>query len=245
MQRYFIEGKIPDNRIVAITGDDAKHIAKVMRQEAGDEMLIVVENAAYLAEIVSMDQDVKVILKDVVKAETELPIDVTIACGLPKGDKLELIVQKSTELGMSGLIPFAAERSIVKWDGVKSGKKVLRLQKIAKEAAEQSHRVRIPEIHTPCSFKELLKAAERFDAVIVAYEEETRETDRTRFAETVKSLYDKSSILMVFGPEGGFSLSEAEQFKSLGAVFTSLGPRILRAETAPLYALSAISYEFE
>ncbi|HSI67212.1 MAG TPA: 16S rRNA (uracil(1498)-N(3))-methyltransferase [Planococcus sp. (in: firmicutes)] len=245
MQRYFIEGEIPENRIVAITGDDAKHIAKVMRQEAGDEILIVVDNAAYLAEIISLDQTVKVLLKDEIKAETELPIQVTIACGLPKGDKLELIVQKSTELGMSGLIPFAAERSIVKWDAVKSDKKVLRLQKIAKEAAEQSHRVQIPKIYSPCSFKDLLKAAESYDAVVVAYEEEARETHRIRFAETVKSLYDKSSILMVFGPEGGFSQLEAEQLRSLGAVFTSLGPRILRAETAPLYALSAISYEFE
>lgn len=245
MQRYFIEGEIPENRIMAITGDDAKHIAKVMRGQAGDEILIVANNTAFLSEIVSLDQAVEVLLKEEMETETELPIQVTIACGLPKGDKLELIVQKSTELGMYGLIPFAAERSIVKWDAQKSDKKVVRLQKIAKEAAEQSHRVHMPLIHNPCSFQTLLETAKNYDAVVVAYEEEARETDRTRFAETLKSLYDKSSILLVFGPEGGFSQKEAEQLKNHGASFTSLGPRILRAETAPLYALSAISYEFE
>ena len=245
MQRYFMEGKVPDNRMVTITGDDAKHIAKVMRLEPGNHIITVMEGQAFLSRIEAIEQDVEVLLQERLAENTEMPKQVTIACGLPKGDKLDFIAQKATELGMYALIPFTAERSIVKWDAAKSEKKRLRLQKIAKEAAEQSHRTHIPEIHTIHSFAELLEAASTFDAVLVAYEEEARESDRKRFAEVLKTLYDKSSILLIFGPEGGISESEVSRLKEAGADFAALGPRILRTETAPLYALAAISYEFE
>ncbi len=245
MQRYFIEGKIPDNRRVAITGDDAKHIAKVMRQTAGGSLIVVMEGEAHLAKILTADFDVEVELVEKLGTQVELPKKVTIACGLPKGDKLDMITQKATELGMYALLPFAADRSIVKWDSSKSQKKIDRLQKIAKEAAEQSHRTHIPEIHSVHTFKQLLNQADSYEAVVVAYEEEARQGERTRFAEILKSLYDKDSVLIVFGPEGGISEAEASALKSSGAIFTSLGPRILRTETAPLYALAAISSEFE
>ncbi|WP_203333057.1 16S rRNA (uracil(1498)-N(3))-methyltransferase [Planococcus beigongshangi] len=245
MQRYFIEGKVPANRITTITGDDAKHIAKVMRQTSGDELIAVMEGKAYKAKILSVEQEVELRLEMELESSVEMPKQVTIACGLPKGDKLDLITQKCTELGMFSLMPYAAERSIVKWDAAKGGKKIARLQKIAKEAAEQSHRTHLPEIHNVQSFKGLLNAAGSFDAVIVAYEEEARAASPVRFADTLKTLYDKGSVLIVFGPEGGISESEASQLKDAGALFTSLGPRILRTETAPFYALSAMSYEFE
>lgn len=245
MQRYFIEGKVPENRIVVITGDDAKHIAKVMRQQIGDEIIIAMDKTAFFARITAVDFDVEVKLGQEITANVEMPKKVTIACGLPKGDKLELIAQKSTELGMHALIPFAAERSIVKWDSSKSGKKIARLQKIVKEAAEQSHRTHLPEIHNIHTFSQLVKAAAGYDTIIVAYEEEARSGDRTRFADVLKTLYDKSTILIIFGPEGGISEAEVSRLKETGALFTSLGPRILRTETAPLYALSAMSYEFE
>lgn len=245
MQRYFIEGKIPDNRITEITGDDAKHIAKVMRQGAGDELIAVMEGKAFRATILSAERDVELRLGSELQASAEMPKRVTIACGLPKGDKLDLITQKSTELGMHALLPFAAERSIVKWDAHKSDKKIARLQKIAKEAAEQSHRTLIPAIHNVHSFKQLLEAAASYDCVIVAYEEEAKIGNPVRFADILKTLYDKSSILIVFGPEGGISEKEVSGLKGAGALFTALGPRILRTETAPFYALSAMSYEFE
>lgn len=245
MQRYFIEGKIPDNRITEITGDDAKHIAKVMRQGAGDELIAVMEGKAFRATILSAERDVELRLDSELPADAEMPKRVTIACGLPKGDKLDLITQKSTELGMHALLPFAAERSIVKWDAHKSDKKIARLQKIAKEAAEQSHRTLIPAIHNVHSFKQLLEASASYDCVIVAYEEEAKTGNPVRFADILKTLYDKSSILIVFGPEGGISEKEVSGLKEAGALFTSLGPRILRTETAPFYALSAMSYEFE
>ncbi|MBT2582347.1 16S rRNA (uracil(1498)-N(3))-methyltransferase [Planococcus sp. ISL-109] len=245
MQRYFLEDGHADQDYLNITGDDAKHITKVMRQSAGDRLIAVVSGKVYLAEIINAAMDVHIKLLEELPDRSELPKQVTIACGLPKGDKLELITQKATELGMSALLPYAAERSIVKWDGVKSAKKIERLKKIAKEAAEQSHRSRIPLIHTVHSFRELLESAKNFDAVIVAYEEEAKQEGGKRFAEILKSLYDKDSILLVFGPEGGISQAEADALARSGAQFAALGPRILRTETAPLYALSALSYEFE
>lgn len=245
MQRYFIEGKVPENRITRITGDDAKHIAKVMRQTEGGQLIAVMEERAFLATILSVENNIEVRLDTDTETSAEMPKQITIACGLPKGDKLDLITQKSTELGMHALIPFSAERSIVKWDTGKGDKKIARLQKIAKEAAEQSHRNRLPAIHNVLSFKQLLETAVNYDAIIVAYEEEARSAAPVRFADALKKLYDKSSVLIVFGPEGGISEKEAASLKEAGALFTSLGPRILRTETAPLYALAAISYEFE
>lgn len=245
MQRYFIDGKVPDNRITQITGDDAKHIAKVMRQTAGDRLIAVMEGKAFEATILSAERDIELRLDREMESNVEMPKHVTIACGLPKGDKLELIAQKGTELGMYAMLPFAAERSIAKWDAAKGDKKIARLQKIAKEAAEQSHRTHIPAIHTVHSFKQLMDAAKSFDAVIVAYEEEARNASPARFADILKTLYDKSSVLIVFGPEGGISDNEISELKRSGALLASLGPRILRTETAPFYALSAMSYEFE
>lgn len=244
MQRYFLEHK-PDGRSAAIIGDDAKHIAKVMRQKVGDHLIAVASDDVYLAEITDIDTEVRIRLIEKLTDRSEMPKRVTIACGLPKGDKLELITQKATELGMTAFLPYEAERSIVKWDSKKSGKKIERLMKIAKEAAEQAHRSRIPQIHKVHSFQALIDAAKNYDAVIVAYEEEAKQAGGRRFAELLESLYDKDSILLVFGPEGGISQKEAALLKEAGAHFTALGPRILRTETAPLYALSAISYEYE
>ena len=245
MQRYFIETGIEEARI---SGEDARHITRVMRMKEGEEIIVVSQNIAYVCNIVAFEGD-DVLVKPTERTipSPELPINVTVACGLPKGDKLELIAQKATELGMFALLPFEAERSIVKWDAKKGAKKQERLQKIAKEAAEQSHRTHIPQIFEPVSFKQLVQLVEKYDVVFIADEEDAKVEKRTRFAEKLKNVYDKKSksILIVFGPEGGISRNEADALLQVGAQTMSLGPRILRAETAPLYALSAISYEFE
>ncbi|MFE6167608.1 16S rRNA (uracil(1498)-N(3))-methyltransferase [Viridibacillus arvi] len=245
MQRYFINESF-DNQLAIISGEDAHHITKVMRMRVGDEIIVVHNGEATISRILNFTEDgVHVEKTDNVMPSPELPIKVTIACGLPKGDKLDLIVQKSTELGMYSLLPFEAERSIVKWDGKKGKKKQERLQKIAKEAAEQSHRTHIPTIEEPVSFSQLLKKVPEFDAVFLADEEDAKQLERTRFADQLKKVYDYKSILVIFGPEGGISRKEATALQGLGCQCISLGPRILRAETAPLYVLSAISYEFE
>lgn len=176
-----------------------------------------------------------------------MPVKVDIACGLPKGDKLELIAQKATELGMHALIPFAAERSIVKWDDKKAKKNQERLQKIAQEAAEQSHRTYVPNVVQPISFKQLVQTFSNYDAVYIADEEDAKLATRTTFKQKLQSLNTEKTprILCIFGPEGGISRNESAIMLEAGAQTMSLGPRILRAETAPFYALAAISYEFE
>lgn len=247
MQRYFVQETFNQTKELTVSGESARHISKVMRMEVGDEVIVVVDGVAYICEIVSISDSV--VVKQIGKtiASPEMPIKVDIACGLPKGDKLEFIAQKGTELGMSRLIPFKAERSIVKWDDKKEAKKTERLQKIAQEAAEQSHRTIVPDIESPLTFKQLLSKLGNYDAVFIADEEDAKKENRSRFADKLKKVYDNKSksILLIFGPEGGISRTEADSLINSGAETMSLGPRILRAETAPLYALSAISYEFE
>ncbi|KGR74523.1 16S rRNA (uracil(1498)-N(3))-methyltransferase [Ureibacillus sinduriensis] len=247
MQRYFVRERFNELGELSIIGENARHISKVMRMENGDQVTIVHADTAFICEIVSIGQEVVVRQTGKTVPSPEMPIKVDIACGLPKGDKLELITQKGTELGMHALIPFSAERSIVKWDEKKGEKKTERLQKIAQEAAEQSHRTYIPGIKSPVSFKQLLELLSGYDAVFIADEEDAKQETRTRFADKLKKVYDNESksILLIFGPEGGISRNEANSLLQAGAETMSLGPRILRAETAPLYALSAISYEFE
>lgn len=247
MQRYFIESPGNDENEFIVTGENARHISKVMRMTVGEEIIIVHENVANICEIVEIDQDVRVKKTGQTIPSPEMPIKVDIACGLPKGDKLELIAQKATELGMYAMIPFAAERSIVKWDAKKAKKNQERLQKIAQEAAEQSHRTHIPQVEEPISFKQLIQKFANYDAIFIADEEDAKLENRTSFKQKLQSLNtDKElRILCIFGPEGGISRNESKVLIEAGAQTMSLGPRILRTETAPFYALAAISYEFE
>ncbi|MFS0575271.1 16S rRNA (uracil(1498)-N(3))-methyltransferase [Sporosarcina sp. 179-K 3D1 HS] len=246
MQRYFLQNPFDNDGQATITGEDGKHIVRVMRMDVGDEVIAVSDGAAYRSTITeSLADGVVVQQQEGPLPSNEMPLSVTIACGLPKGDKLDLIVQKGTELGMSGIIPFQAERSIVKWDEKKGGKKVERLQKIAKEAAEQCHRTRIPSVSSPMTFRQLLAEASNYDVLLLADEEDAKSGSPHKIAVRLKNVYHRQTVLAVFGPEGGLSRKEAETLRSAGFLPISLGPRILRTETAPLYVLSAMSYEFE
>ena len=246
MQRYFATFS-PENNCFFITGEDYHHISKVMRMKEKDEIICVSENQktaiCSIAEI-STDQ----VTADVIQwmeESVELPVTVTIVSGLPKGDKFEWIIQKGTELGASKFIPFTADRSVVKWDGKKADKKLMRWQKIAKEAAEQSHRTIIPEITQPVDLPSLLKYAEGYDVKLVAYEEEARLGEDKVLVSHLKELEKGGSLLIVFGPEGGLTSGEVERLSAGGFRACGLGPRILRTETAPLYLLSAVSYHLE
>ena len=247
MQRYFVETVGNDENEFIILGDNARHISKVMRMSVGEEVIVVYNNVATICEIIAIDEQVHVKKTDQIIPSPEMPIKVDIACGLPKGDKLELIAQKATELGMHALIPFAAERSIVKWDDKKAKKNQERLQKIALEAAEQSHRTHVPKVIQPITVKQLVQTFPNYDAIYIADEEEAKLVNRTTFKQKLQSLNKEGElhILCIFGPEGGISRQESSMFLDAGAQTMSLGPRILRAETAPFYALAAISYEFE
>lgn len=246
MQRYFLQNQFDDQQQATITGEDGKHIVRVMRMAVGDDVVAVSDGEAFIAAITEILADGVVVQRQGASLQTnEMPVRVTIACGLPKGDKLDLIVQKGTELGMAGIIPFEAERSIVKWDAKKGDKKVERLRKIAKEAAEQCHRTVIPDVANPVSFKQLIAQSTNYDILLFADEEDAKSGNPNRIAERLKNVNPAQTVLAVFGPEGGLARNEAEALRSAGFLPIALGPRILRTETAPLYLLSAMSYEFE
>lgn len=247
MQRYFVEESVLVEDIVTLPEEDARHITKVMRMKNQDTIVCCFpEGRSALCSLIDVSGDVlqaKVV--EWLEEEHELPIQVTIASGLPKGDKLEYITQKGTELGMYKLLPLKASRSIVKWDEKKEDKKIARLEKIAKEAAEQSYRNIIPKIDSPVSLKELIAKSKEYDHCIIAYEETAKENEHGMLKEVFSQIEHGDSLLVVFGPEGGLSEEEVSNLEDAGFVCCSLGARILRTETAPLYLLSAVSYHFE
>ncbi|MFC0473449.1 16S rRNA (uracil(1498)-N(3))-methyltransferase [Halalkalibacter kiskunsagensis] len=247
MQRYFVAKEQMTEQQVQIIGDDVKHILRVMRMDVGDEIICSDNDSRTVRCCISSKADNEIIadILEKLRPDTELPVQVTIAQGLPKGDKLELIVQKGTELGASGFLPYVAVRSIVKWDQKKASKKLERLGKIAKEAAEQSYRERIPVIHNICSLAQLKKELSSYDTVILAYEETAKSREQAQLGKALTALSSGGSILIIIGPEGGITEDEFKQLTEAGAIACGFGPRILRTETASLYALSAISYHFE
>ena len=245
MQQYFVNGRAPQGIFQIKDKDTAKHMFSVMRLQADDQTVLVFDDGIKrLARVVdSQSQSVEII--EELADNVELPVSVTIAMGFPKGDKLEFVAQKATELGMAALWAFPADWSVVKWDGKKLGKKAEKLEKIAQGAAEQSKRNRIPAVRLFEKKTDFLAQLTGFDQIILAYEEAAKEGEQANLVKALSGLETGQSVLVIVGPEGGVSPEEVAAFEGAGAVKTGLGPRILRAETAPLYALSAISYATE
>jgi 16S rRNA (uracil1498-N3)-methyltransferase len=247
MQRYFVDQQFHEGSPIIIEGENFHHIIRVMRMTKDSSFYVVFpDGKSAKAQIETISSDY--LEAGVVQWETdekEMPVKITIVSGLPKGDKLELIIQKGTELGAEEFVPFTADRSIVKWDEKKAKKKVERWEKIAKEAAEQSHRNHVPKVYSPISLKELLNLSGDYDYKIVAFEEDAKTGEQSNLAGILKAAKPGDRILGVFGPEGGLTKNEVETLKDHGFVSCGLGPRIMRAETAPFYLLSAASYQFE
>lgn len=247
MQRYFLPYDYEGQKTFEIRNGDFHHAKNVMRMAVEDECFLVFQNqVAIKANIVSIETDA-IIFNEVSKEEMqkEMPVNVTIACGYTKGDKLELVAQKATELGMHELIGFPSKTSVVKWDEKKRDKKTQRLEKIVKEASEQSHRQVVPTIQLFGSFKELLEKSKDFTHCLVAYEESSKQGEKSQFVTTLSACKPGDSLFIVFGPEGGLTPEEINMLEEKNVKCCALGPRILRAETAPLYALSAMSYQWE
>ncbi|MDQ0218252.1 16S rRNA (uracil(1498)-N(3))-methyltransferase [Peribacillus cavernae] len=247
MQRYFLQEDDFEDKLIRISGEDYHHITRVMRMEPGDQMICVINNQqTALCEITEIANDTVVGTVIEWKNETqELPVKVTIVSGLPKGDKLEYIIRKGTELGAAEFIPFIAARSVVKWDQKKAAKKQERLQKIAKEAAEQSHRTVMPAVLEPKTMDELLLYSDAYDYKLIAFEEEAKRGETGVLASVLRGIKPGQSLLFLFGPEGGLAQNEIDRLIRAGFMACGLGPRILRTETAPLYTLSAVSYQLE
>ena len=241
MQKYFVN---PNNfynnyQEVVIDKEDSLHIIKVMRMRIGDEVLVSDNQNSYLAKIKVLDEK-GVILEIVEKMNTdpELKIRVRIAQGIVKKDKMEEVLSKITALGAYSYIPVNMERCNIK---VKEEKRE-RQNRIIKEASEQSMRNKLMEYSNIISFKELLKLKEKYDVCLFASTKAT--LDNPNFKQVLKNK-DTKSVLIVVGPEGGISPKEEDLMEQAGFLPITLGPRILRTELAPVYIMSAISYETE
>lgn len=249
MQRYFIPTNYEehDRSSIKITGEIFHHMIRVMRMKVEEQVYLVFnQEHTIIAEIIAIAEELA-LLKEVkaVDWETELPVQVSLFCGFPKGDKLELITQKSTELGASQIFGFPASTSVVKWNEKKRLNREQRLNKIAKEAAEQSHRTTFPRVRILGSQKEMIDRLAAFDHILVAYEEAAKKGERGQLVQTLQQVKKGETLAFVFGPEGGLSPAEVAMLEEIGGKVCSLGPRILRTETAPFYALSVVSFHLE
>lgn len=246
MPKFFVrDDQINDNKIY-IVGEDVNHISNVLRMKVGDEFQVCNSDTTenYNVEIKSFEKE-KIICSIInkMKSEAESDINLKIFQGIPKSDKMELIIQKSTELGIKELIPVDMERCVSKISGKDEKKKIDRWQKISEVAAKQSGRDMIPKIHNVIKINDLVKVISDFDMMIVPYEK----AERYSFKDAIKEIkeYDKSNINIgiVIGPEGGFEPSEVEQLREAGDKIVTLGKRILRTETVALAMSSVIMYE--
>lgn len=244
MQQFFAEpSRIREGQAV-LEGADVNHMKNVLRMRQGEEVKISDGAGKVYRCRVGAYEDGRAVLDilEELETDTELPSEIWLFQGLPKGDKMDWIVQKAVELGVYRIVPFRASRSVVKLDEKKAGKKCGRWQTVAKGAAEQSGRGVIPEVGQVQDFREALRTAGSLDRILIPYELERG------MAETVKVIEDIApgqSVGIFIGPEGGFEKEEIELAVQHGAVPVSLGKRILRTETAGLTALSILMYHLE
>lgn len=230
MQRYFIK-----NKDMLLEESDIRHIKKVMRMNINDKIEVVYNNKLHICEITSLDPfNIKVI--EELDEDKKTKIELTVAVALVKEQKMDLILQKLTELGVSRIIPVSMERSIVKLDKERFNKKKVRWESICKEASEQSKRTNIPIIEDIKSIKDLTK--EDSDLKLVA---STKEKEKL-LNYYLQSIEDCAKIIMVIGPEGGISDKEEDILVSNGYNRVSFGNLIFRVETATIYVASIINY---
>lgn len=242
MHKFFVSNENIVDEWVNIIGDDVKHIYKVLRLNIGDK--ICINNCSgqeYLAEIKEIDKkEVKAQILEKMDTDNESSINVTIYQGLPKASKMDLIVQKNTELGVKEITPVITDRVVVKGE-LKEYKKVDRWNRIALEACKQSKRSYIPKINSPLEFDQMLEELSNFQLIVVPYENK-KAYGIKKLVEDIKELQIKN-VAIVIGPEGGFEDKEIAKLQEMGAYIVTLGPRILRTETAGFTCLSIIMYE--
>ena len=243
MYHFFVSEEQINGENAYIEGSDVNHIANVLRMKPEEELLISVKGDwDYLCKIVDIETD-RVNLKVIESMEQrELPVNITLLQGIPKSDKLEMIIQKAVELGVSEIIPVKTKRVVVKIDEKKVDTKVNRWNAIAESAAKQSKRSIIPKVYEPMSIDNALEIVKDFGVKLIPYENADG-IDKTR---KILDNMDKTKNIAVFiGPEGGFEEAEVERIKNSGFEVITLGKRILRTETAGLALLSNIMIRLE
>jgi 16S rRNA (uracil1498-N3)-methyltransferase len=240
VSRFFVEGRHRTGDVVTLDGSDAHKIITVLRMRDGDRIDVIDSAAQRFNAAIAIDgKTVRASLDVLAPAEAHTLPDVTIAQGVPKGQKMDFVVEKLTELGAAAIIPLQSERTIV---SDVSPNKLERWRRLAKTAAQQCGRAGIPEVREPVTFDALLRTFGEYDCVLLPWELAERAPLRERLP---LLLTDARRVLVLIGPEGGFSHAEAEAAKRSGAQLISLGSRILRTETAGLAALAVIGYVSE
>lgn len=242
MHKFFTPAHMFSDTHAVITGEDVKHIYKVLRVKQGEKVVVNnLQSEEFLGEVEEVNkQEVSIRILEKLDVNNESNLHITLFQGMPKATKMDLIVQKSVELGVSEIIPTITDRVDVKLKG--EFKKLDRLNKIALEACKQSKRTIIPQVLAPMSFEDVLNKIDELDLMVIPYENATGYGVRAM----VNSIDDKSSIRnigIMVGPEGGFEESEIEALKEKGAHIVTLGPRILRTETAGFTCVSLLQYE--
>ena len=249
MSKFFVRDEQIKNDIIKIQGQDVNHIKNVLRKKVGDEIIICNSDKeyTYLCDITKIEKE-SIECKIVRGLEDfKSNIKVTIMQGLPKKDKMDLVIQKSVELGCYDIQPVDMERCIVKYDEKDKKKKIERWQKISEVAAKQCDRNFIPKVNNIMKLKNICNLLSEYDIVILAYEKE----EKIKLKEALKMIKEKYGeneikIAVIIGPEGGISLKEVEMIKENDNVVTvTLGKRILRTETVALNILSIIMYELD
>ena len=239
MNRFFIKNEQVSKDILYIEGEDVKHIRDVLRLRTGDKIEAVCEGFIYIGKILRIEKNlVTVKIAEIFKGNGEPSFNIILYQGIPKGEKMDFIIQKCTELGVKEFFPLLTERTVVKVkDKNKEKSKITRWTKIAKEAAQQSKRDLFPKIDDIISFDDMIELI-KGENIIVPYEEEKN----NRIRDAIKSIKN-GRVNLIIGPEGGFAQKEIATLRGIGANTVTLGPRILRTETAGIVAASILLYE--
>ena len=237
MQRYFVS---KENDSFILSNSDYHHVKDVMRIKDDGKLICVYENKSYLCSINYFDNAYKINVIEEITKDVELNKKVILYQAVIKNDKFDLVMQKATELGVSDIVPTIFSRSVVKVDDSKKDNKLNRYEKIVKEACEQSHRLVLPVIHNYQKVKTIKLDDDTLG--LIAYE---NNGDYTSFNNALKDIDKYNKVAIIVGPEGGFSNDEVDYLVKAGFKNISLGKRILRSETASMYALSVISFYLE
>ena len=245
MYRFFCEkSQIADGK-VSITGEDVRHIRNVLRMRPGEIILVSCGvEWEYTCRITSLsEEEVCAEITDAQKPGKELPSRITLFQCLPKGDKMETVIQKAVELGAAEIVPVASKRCVVKLDAKKAAARVSRWNAIAESAAKQAKRMIIPEVHEILSFREALQYAQIPDSVLLIPYENAEGMQKTRTL--LSAIAPGRPVAVLIGPEGGFDEAEVEEAERAGFQTITLGKRILRTETAGMTVLSILMYLLE
>ena len=245
MHRFFVEEPAMGANSITITGGDVNHIKNVLRMSVGDKICVIngQNNKEYYCEITALGSDtVDTRICEIRESDQELANEIVLFQGLPKSDKMELIIQKAVELGVHTIVPVSTDRTVVKLDAKKEANKRKRWMSISESAAKQSGRLRIPEVPQVVSFREALEMAGKMDVRLIPYEL-AEGMEKTR--EIMSGIQPGQSVAVFIGPEGGFESSEIEKAREIGVQSITLGKRILRTETAGLVTLAMLVYNLE